>query len=105
MKSVEETHYTRRLGHPSFVNFRTREYADCLLCRVPSDSEDEPRIKNTRNQVMKGIRLDNLLIHYKKKHKDAFPAEGRSLLVMIFSVTSAVEAAEVVEAATIPSQL
>ena len=95
MKLVEGTLYSRRLDQPSSVNFRTREYVDYLFCSVPSDSEDEPPIrKKSTNQARKRIRLDNLLQHYKEKHKDAFPAEGRSLLDMGFIVAVAVEAAK-----------
>ena len=35
-------------------------------------------------QFTKDIRLDALMIHFKVKHKDAFLAEGRSLLDMGF---------------------
>ena len=53
---------------------------------------------------MTAIRLDVLTRHYKKKHKDAFPFEGRSLLNMGFTVTSAAVATKAVEAAPIPSK-
>ena len=100
MKLVEGTHYSRRLDQPSSVNFKTREYVDCLLCRAPRDYDDEPVINNGRsaNHVGKGIRLDALMHHYKAKHKDAFPAAGRSLLDMGFTLTTAGEAAEAAEA-------
>ncbi len=44
MKFVEGTHYSRRLDQPSSVKHKTREYVDCLVCGVPSDSDDEPDI-------------------------------------------------------------
>ncbi len=41
MKLVEGTHYMRRLGQPSYVATRAKEFVDCLVCGVSSDSEDE----------------------------------------------------------------
>ncbi len=93
---MEGTHYLRREDQPSSVSFRTREYVDCLLCGAPSDSDDEPPTRNRsiRIQAQKGIRLDTLMRHYKKKHKDVFHVEGRSLLDMGFTITRAVESAK-----------
>jgi len=100
MKLVEGTHYSRRLDQPSTVNFKTREYVDCLLCSAPSDSDDETVINNGRSakHARQGIRLDALMHHYKAKHKDVFPAAGRSLLDMGFTLTNAGEVAEAAEA-------
>ena len=106
MKLVVRIHYSRRLNQPSSITFRAREYVDCIFCGVPNDSEDVPPVRNTlsKRQAMKGICLDMLMVHYKKKHKDAFPSEGRSLLNMGFIVTSAAVATRAVEAAPIPSE-
>ncbi len=99
MKLVEGTHYSRRLDQPSSNNFKTREYVDCLLCRAASDYDDEPVINNGRsaNHARKGNRLDALTHHYKAKHKDEFPADGRNLLDMGFTITTAGEAAKAAE--------
>jgi hypothetical protein len=87
MKLVEGTRYSRRLDQPSPRPIRAKEVVDCLICGVPSDSEDENvRRRLTKKQVNQGIRLDILLIHYKGKHLEAFPAQGRSLLDMGLSV-------------------
>jgi len=93
---MKGTHYNRREEQPSSANFRTREYVDCLLCGVPSDSDDEPPTRNrsSKLQAKKGIRLDTLMRHYKKKHKDVFHVEGMNLLDMGFSITRAIESSE-----------
>jgi len=58
---------------------------ECLICGIPSDSEDDvSRRKLTKKHVKQGIRLDRLMIHFKGRHRDAFPLEGRSLLGMGF---------------------
>ena len=82
MKLVEGTHYSRSLDQPSSVNFKTRKYVDCRLCRAASYYDDEPVINNGRlaNHARKCIRLDALMHHYKAKHKDAFPAARKSLI-------------------------
>jgi hypothetical protein len=105
MKLVEDTPYMRRLDQPSSSTYGSKAYVDCLLCGVPSDSEDEtvPR-KLTRKQARQGIRLDRLMIHYKGKHRDAFLAEGRTLFDMGFAAPRAVEATLVVEANDMPSE-
>ncbi len=90
MKLVEGTHYKRRLDQPSSVPTRAKEKVDCLICGVPSDSEDENvRSRLTNKQVNQGIRLDKLLIHYKRKHREAFLVQARSLLDKGFSVAGA----------------
>jgi hypothetical protein len=105
MKLVEGTHYTRKLDRSSHNNYGSKEYVDCLLCGVPSDSDDDiVKRKLTIKQVNQGIRLDMLMIHYKGKHRDAFPSEGRSLLDLGFTVASVVEATTHVVDDAIPSE-
>jgi hypothetical protein len=73
------------LEQPSPHPIRAKEYVDCLICGIPSDFEDDvSRRKLTEKKVNQGIRLDRLMIHFKGKHRDAFPVEGRSLLGMGF---------------------
>ena len=75
------------------------------MCGVPSGSEDEiVKRKITRKQANQGIRLDRLMIHYKGKHREAFLAEGRSLLDLRFTTARDVEAVAGVEADDIPSE-
>ncbi len=105
MKLVEGTHYRRRLDQPSHNNYGSKDYVDCLLCGAPSDSDDDiVRRKLTRKQVNQDIRLDRLMIHYKGKHRDAFPSEGRSLLDLGFIDASAVGATSQVDDDAIPSE-
>jgi hypothetical protein len=105
MKLVEGTHYKRRLDQPSHINYRSKDYANCLLCSAPSDSDDDiVRRKLTIKQVNQGIRLHRLMIHYKGKHRDAFPSMGRSLLDLGFTVASVVEATSHVDEDAIPSE-
>jgi hypothetical protein len=95
----------RRLEQPSHMNFGSKEFVDCLMCGVSSDSDDDiARRKLTRNQVNQGIRLDKLMQHYKGKHRDAFPSAGRSLLDLGFTILSAVYATSLVEDVAIPSE-
>ena len=95
----------RRLEQPSHMNFGSKEFVDCLMCGVSSDSDDDiARRKLTRNQVNQGIRLDKLMQHYKGKHRDAFPSAGRSLLDVGFTISSAVDATSPVEDVAIPSE-
>ena len=70
----------RRLDQPSPIP--SKEFVDCLFCRIPSDSNDEPgpRVTFTKSQAKQGIRRDKLQAHYKKKHKAEMPSEGMSLL-------------------------
>ncbi len=82
----------RRLNQPSSYPIRAKEFVDCLLCELPSDSEDEERHATlTRRQARDGIRLDKLMSHFKAKHKAHRPTEGRSLLDMGFTVSVARE--------------
>jgi hypothetical protein len=106
MKLVEGINYNRRLNQPSSVTFLAREYVDSIFCSVPSDFEDEPPVRNTfcKLQAIKGISLDMLMYHYKKKHKDTSPSERWSLLSMGFTATSAAVATKAVEGAPIPSE-
>ena len=91
MKLVKRTHYSRRLDQVSPHPIRAKEFVDCVVCGVPSDSEDENvRRRLTKKQVNQSIRLDILLIHYKGKQPEAFlVAQGRSLLDMGFNVAGA----------------
>ena len=93
MKFLEGTHLRRRLEQPSERNFGSKQFVDCLLCGVPSDSDDDIAMRKlTRKQRNQGIRLDKLMRHFKGKHRDAFPSSGRSLLDLGFTVSSAVDA-------------
>ena len=96
---MEGTHYTRKLDRSSHNNYGSKKYVDCLLCGVLSDSVDDiVKRKCTRKNVNQGIRLGMLMIHYKGKHQDAFPSEGRSLLDLGFTVASVVDDAITSEA-------
>ncbi len=56
MKLVEGTHYRGRLDQPSPHPIVAKEFVDCLLCELPSDSEDEQRHATlTRRQASDGI--------------------------------------------------
>jgi hypothetical protein len=86
MKLIEGTHYRRRIGQPSPHLARSKEFVDCLICRLPSDSEEEEgRTTLRRSHVKDGIRLDKLPQHFKAKHKGHLPSEGMSLLDMGFT--------------------
>ena len=74
----------RRLDQPSRSG--SKEFVDCLFCRVPSDSDDEHVATLTRLQAKQGIRMDHIKAHYQKKHKVEMPSEGRSLLDLGFTV-------------------
>ncbi len=81
MKLIEGTHYLRRLDRPSPHLARSKEFVDCLICRLPSDLEnEEERTTLRRRHVKDGIRLDKLSQHFKAKHKGHLPSEGMSLL-------------------------
>ena len=88
MKLVEGTRNMRRLDL-----YGSNEYVDCLMCGVPSDSEDGTVTKKmTRKQANQGIHLDRLMILCKGKHREALLVEGRSLVDLGFTSTRAVEA-------------
>jgi len=90
MKLVEGAHYKRRLDQPSSHTTRSKDVVDCLMCGVTSDVEDENvRRRLTNNQVNQGIRLDRLLIHYKRKHPEALFSQGKSLFDMGFIAAGA----------------
>ena len=106
MKRLEGNHYRRRLDQPSRSNFGSKVFVDCLMCGVPSDSDDDiAKRTKTRKQANQGICLKKLMRHhYKGTHRDAFPSVGRSLLDLGFTISSAVEATSIVEDAAIPSE-
>ncbi len=53
MKLIEGTHYLRRIDQPSPHLARSKEFVDCLICRLPSDSEDEERRTTLRHSHVK----------------------------------------------------
>jgi hypothetical protein len=70
MKFIEGTHYLRRIDQPSPHLPKSKEFVDCLICRLPSDSENEEvRTALRRRHVKVGIRLDKFSQHFKAKHK------------------------------------
>jgi hypothetical protein len=82
----------RMLDQPSPHLIRAKEFVDCILCELPSDSEDKDRHATlTRRQAGDGIRLDKFMSHFKAKHKADIPTEGRSLLDMGFTISVAHE--------------
>ena len=64
MNLLEGAHFKRRSDQPSRI--ASKEFVDCLFCRVPSDSDDEPiaRATFTKMQAKHNIRLDKLKAHY-----------------------------------------
>ena len=81
MKFVEGAHYRRRLDSLSPHPHPSKEFVDCLLCAVPSDSEnDQVRRKMTRKNTRKGIRLDRLMRHFNGQHRSEPSTRGRTLL-------------------------
>ena len=57
MKLIEGTHYRRRIDQPSPHLARSKEFVECLICRLPSDSEEEEgRTTLRRKQAKDGIR-------------------------------------------------
>ena len=63
MNLLEGTHFRRRLDQPSRI--ASKEFVDCLFCRFPSDSDDEPtaRATFTKIQAKHGIRMEKLKEH------------------------------------------
>ena len=53
MKLVEGTHYTRRADQPYPHPIRAKEMADCMFCRLPSDSEDEGGLGGRARMIIK----------------------------------------------------
>ncbi len=70
MKLVEGARYLRRIDKLSPHLARSKEIVDCLICRLPSDSENEEGRMTLRcRHVKDGIRLDKFSQHFKAKHK------------------------------------
>ena len=64
MNLLEGTHFMRRSDQPSRI--ASKEFGDCIFCRVPCDSDDEhvARVTFTKMQAKHGIRMDKLKAHY-----------------------------------------
>ena len=92
IKLVEGTHYRRRFYQPQPPPHKCRELVSCLFCDTSSYPDDEEHVAERvgRTKRCKGVlRLDKLVSHIKDKHPECIPAEGRSLLDMVFSTTRA----------------
>ena len=90
---MEGTHYRQRLDQYSPHPIRAKEFVDCMLCELPSYSEDEERHATlTRRQARDGIRLDKFMSHFKAKHKAHIPTDGMSLFEMGSTISVAREA-------------
>jgi len=66
LKLIEGTRYLRRIAQPSPHLTRSNEVVDCLICRLPSDSENEEgRTTLRRRHVKDDIRQDKFSQHFK----------------------------------------
>ena len=89
MKLVEGTHYRRRLHQPGPTPHKCKELVSCLFCDTssyPDDAEQEVGRVGRHKRCRGVIRLDKLAKHINKTHPECIPAEGRSLLVMGFTM-------------------